>query len=241
MLLHLLLMVNLIPHHHGQNLLLLILLPPTFTFYQLFKRFRHNSQTYLSPYSPPEWCCGKETQTCSGTWSHFIKSSFPTSLLLGLCFLIAVYLIKRHPTSALHFQVPYNVLFKQSPYYKFLKVFGCACFPLLGPYNAHKLDYRSQECLFLGYSLFHKGYRCLSPSSRLYISKDVLFHLTQFPYDTLFSKSSSEAQSFNTNSHISLPPLPNFMPTPSLSLVVSPSPHLSGFVATPQPSFDHDI
>jgi len=119
------------------------------------------------------------------------QASLPLSYW-DYAFLIDVYLINRLPIAALHFQVPYTVLFKQSLDYKFLKVFGCACFPFLRPYNAHKLDYRSQECFFLGYSPSHKGYRCLSPSGRLYISKDVLFNENKFHYDTLFPKSSIE-------------------------------------------------
>lgn len=51
---------------------------------------------------------------------------------------------------------------------------GCACFPLLRPYNTRKLSFCSHECLLLGYSKPHKGYKCLSPSARLYISKDVI-------------------------------------------------------------------
>jgi len=76
-------------------------------------------------------------------------------------FLTAVYLINRLPSASINFKVPYTVLFHTDPDYKFLKVFGCACFTLLRPYNNHKLDFRSHKCLFLGYSPSHKGYRCL--------------------------------------------------------------------------------
>jgi hypothetical protein len=74
-------------------------------------------------------------------------------------------------------------LFNQSPDYLFLKTFGCACWPNLRPYNTHKLQPRSSQCVFLGYSLLHKGYKCLHlPSNRLYISRDVIFDEPTFPF-----------------------------------------------------------
>lgn len=127
-------------------------------------------------------------------------------------FFTAVYLINRLPSASIQFQVPYTVLFKTKPDYKFLKVFGCACFPLLRPYHAHTLDFRSQECLFLGYSTSHKGYRCLSSNGRLFTSKDVLFNESRFPYQSLFSKFTPIS---STSAGVSLSPLP-FNNSPSL-------------------------
>lgn len=62
-------------------------------------------------------------------------------------------------------------------------MFGCACWPNLRPYNAHKLQFRSKRCVFLGYSNLHKGYKCLDiASGRVYISRDVTFDETIFPF-----------------------------------------------------------
>jgi histone deacetylase 1/2 len=122
-------------------------------------------------------------------------------------FLTAVYLINRLPSAPLNFKVPYTVLYNHDPDYKFLKAFGCACFPLLRPYNSHKLDYRSHECIFLGYSPSHKGYRCLSPSGRLYISKDVLFNESRFPFHELFPPTAPANSSLSSG--VSLSPLPH--------------------------------
>ena len=72
----------------------------------------------------------------------------------------SVYLINRLPSSAIQNEVPYQRLFHKLPDYKFLKVFGCACFPLHRPYNQHKLQPRSQECpntltVLQSHKLFH--------------------------------------------------------------------------------------
>jgi hypothetical protein len=40
--------------------------------------------------------------------------------------------------------------------------------------------------VFLGYSQFHKGFKCLEPKSgRVYISRDVIFDETVFPFETM--------------------------------------------------------
>lgn len=70
--------------------------------------------------------------------------------------------------------------------YNSLRVFGCACWPNLRPYNAHKLAFRSKQCAFLGYSNLHKGFKCLDiASGRIYISRDVVFDESIFPFAKL--------------------------------------------------------
>ena len=87
--------------------------------------------------------------------------------LLNFGILPFAHLINRLAKASLNFSIPNHMLFQKFPDYTFLKTFGCACFPLLRPYNNHKLDFRSTECLFLGYSTSHKGYKCMSSSSRI--------------------------------------------------------------------------
>jgi len=92
-------------------------------------------------------------------------------------FVTAVYLINRLPLAPLNFDTHYHALFHtfpdyNFPDYNFLKVFGSACYPFLHPYHSHKLEFRSTECV-LGYSTSHKGYKCMSPSGHIFISKDV--------------------------------------------------------------------
>lgn len=62
----------------------------------------------------------------------------------------AVYLINRLPTPNLGSTSPSERLFAKAPDYSLLRTFGCACYPLLRPYNSHKLQYRLVQCIFLG-------------------------------------------------------------------------------------------
>jgi hypothetical protein len=64
-------------------------------------------------------------------------------------FLTAIFLINRLPTPFVQNGSPFSVLFKQPPDYANLKIFGCACYPLLRPYNSHKLMFKKQAKHFL--------------------------------------------------------------------------------------------
>nr|KYP52269.1 Retrovirus-related Pol polyprotein from transposon TNT 1-94 [Cajanus cajan] len=69
-------------------------------------------------------------------------------------FLIATYLINMLLSSSIGYQSPYRLIHNKDPDYKFLKIFGCSCFPLLRPYNQHKIQPRSKECIFCDNSRF---------------------------------------------------------------------------------------
>lgn len=68
------------------------------------------------------------------------------------------------------------------PDYSALRVFGCACFVLLPKRERTKLTARSALCVFLGYGVEQKGYRCYDPVARkLRISRHLSF-LECLPY-----------------------------------------------------------
>lgn len=66
-------------------------------------------------------------------------------------FLTAVFLINHLPSKVTNNQSPYELLGK-TPDYTFLRAFGCAVWPNIRPYNTKKLQFRSKQCVFLGYS-----------------------------------------------------------------------------------------
>jgi histone deacetylase 1/2 len=85
-------------------------------------------------------------------------------------FTTTVFLINRLPTSTLGNKSPYELVLGSPPSYTFLRVFGCAYYPLLTPFRRSKLDYKSARCVFLDYSTHHKGYQCLNmQTGRIYI------------------------------------------------------------------------
>jgi hypothetical protein len=99
----------------------------------------------------------------------------------------ACYLLNRRPSSAIHSEIPFTHLYRKSPSYDHLRIFGYLCYPNLQATSAHKLAPRSTACVFLGYPSAHKGYRCLDlATGRVYISRHVIFDETHFPFaDTL--------------------------------------------------------
>uniref|UniRef100_A0A2N9J6U8 Uncharacterized protein n=1 Tax=Fagus sylvatica TaxID=28930 RepID=A0A2N9J6U8_FAGSY len=96
---------------------------------------------------------------------------------------IAVFLINHIPPTRLGQCSPWEKLFHHSPPYDTFRTFGCLCYPLLHPFNTHKLQPRSLECVFLGYATHAKGYICYHPQSRkYYTSRHVIFTENVFPF-----------------------------------------------------------
>jgi len=111
-------------------------------------------------------------------------------------FLTATYLINILPSRVLENKTPVELLLKEKPQYTSLRVFGCACWPNLRPYNTRKLAFRSTQCVFLGYSAHHKGFKCLEPKTgRIYVSRDVVFDESVFPFSSLHPNAGARLRS----------------------------------------------
>jgi histone deacetylase 1/2 len=74
----------------------------------------------------------------------------------GEAFLTATRLINLLPSKNLNYQVPAEILLKEKPDYSSLRVFGCACWPNLRPFNSRKLALGQKDVLSLGIALVIK-------------------------------------------------------------------------------------
>jgi hypothetical protein len=111
-------------------------------------------------------------------------------------FLAATFLINRLPSKVINHTTPLERLFHVKPNYTALRTFGCSCWPNLRPYNKHKLQFRSKECVFLGYINLHKGFKCLDVSTgRIYVSRDVVFDEGIFPFSKLHPNAGAKLRS----------------------------------------------
>ena len=121
-------------------------------------------------------------------------------------------------------------------------MFGFAYFVLLPSKDRTKLSARSVLCVFLGYRLTQKGYRCYDPvSRRLYVSRHVAFleRLSYFQLPPLTAPVSKEdlvhidpfPSEVPSDEYISTVP-PKAIPTSLSASSMAPS-HPSAFASPP--------
>lgn len=102
-------------------------------------------------------------------------------------------------------------------------MFGYACYPWLRPQTQNKFSPRSKECEFIGYSLNHKRYRCLNPSTYIFcISRDVTFDKTSFLFSIIAYKQPAPTTPSNVNQSYLFPFHSSFKPDISPTMNSSP-------------------
>ena len=114
------------------------------------------------------------------TLTMLSHSNLPTSYW-SYAISTAIHIVNRLPTPNPQNLTHWELFFHSTPDITHLRTFGCTCFPLLKPYNNHKLQPHTTSYIFLGYPTYSKGYICLDPiTSRIYISRHVLFNEIEF-------------------------------------------------------------
>lgn len=118
---------------------------------------------------------------------------------------MATYLLNILPRKSLSHLSPTQLLYRRDPSYTHLRVFGCLCYPLFPSTTINKLQPRSTPCVFLGYPLNHRGYKCFDLSHRkIIISRHVIFDETQFPFASVTSPPAPSYDCFTDGLHPSI-------------------------------------
>jgi hypothetical protein len=136
------------------------------------------------------------------------------------------YLINIQPSSTLEGGIPFEHLCGKTPDYSSLRLVGCVCYVLLAPREHTKLTAQSVECLFLGYSTEHKGYRCWDPvARRMRTSQNVVFDESRpfYPCPTTDVSPTSLIDLLSFLLFPDAPPAPLPIPRSTLSSSVSSS------------------
>ena len=107
----------------------------------------------------------------------------------------ATYLTNRIPTKSLNFKTPLDTLQTYSPVVSSvslpLRVFGCVVYVHLPRQVRHKLETRPIKCVFLGYRVTQKGYRCFDPvQNKIYTTMDCDF----FEHSYFFSQPNPQGE-----------------------------------------------
>ena len=120
----------------------------------------------------------------------------------------SIYLINRLPSRVLNFQSPLHTLSSHHTIPSFLnlppKIFGCTVYVHIPKTHRTKLDPCALKCVFFGYGVHKKGYRCFDPiSKRLFTTMDCTFLEEEYFFP---SPTSSEGETTAQS-----PPLPNWL------------------------------
>ncbi|MCO5566959.1 hypothetical protein L7F22_020642 [Adiantum nelumboides] len=88
----------------------------------------------------------------------------------------AIHIMNQTPIAAIHEISPYERFYGIKPIVSYMKFFGIVCYVHVPNEARKKMEPNAMKCIFLGYLVEKKGYKCYDPTTRkVYVSRDVRF------------------------------------------------------------------
>jgi hypothetical protein len=116
---------------------------------------------------------------------------------------IIVYIMNQTPTMVVHGMTFEENFTGKKPDVSHLIVFGCITYVHVLNEKRSKLDPKAEKCIFIGYSLEQKGYRCFTPCThKLQVSRDVVFDDMVSWYSPLKIIEDGEARNGDVSSNV---------------------------------------
>lgn len=119
-----------------------------------------------------------------------LQASLPLKFW-GEVVLTVTYLVNKLPSNLLDWKTLFELLYKQVPNIRHLRVFGCGCFASNRVPSRSKFDPRARKSIVVRYASGQKGYRLYDlVDIRIFVSRDVIFHESFFPFAAKSQKNS---------------------------------------------------
>jgi hypothetical protein len=113
-----------------------------------------------------------------------------------------VNIMNRTPIVTVHGMTPEEKFTGKKPDVSHLIMFGCIAYVHVLDEKRSKLDPKVKKCIFIGYSLEQKGYRCFNLSIRkLQMNRDVMFDEMVSWYSPLKVVEDGEARNGDVSSN----------------------------------------
>jgi transposase InsO family protein len=114
-----------------------------------------------------------------------------------------IYIMNRTPITVVHGMTPEEKFIGKKPDVSHLRVFGYITYVHVLDEKISKLDPKGEKCIFIGYSLEQKGYRCFNLSTwKLQVSRDVVFNEMVSWYSPLKITKNGEARNGDVSSNV---------------------------------------
>jgi hypothetical protein len=114
-----------------------------------------------------------------------------------------VCIMNQTPIAIVHGMTPEEKFTCKKPNVSHLKVFSCIAYVHVLDEKKSKLNPKAEKCIFIGYFLEQKGYKCFNPSIRkLQVSRDVVFNEMVSWYSPLKIAKDGEAKNGNVSSNV---------------------------------------